>query len=91
MSFRISKEAFEYLAVQVGELDGLKGVRHVWEGAYERNLLARMDNILTYLPSQVARSSMSAPVWAASTFCLYRWFDRNHTSRCSMELSSVQR
>jgi hypothetical protein len=76
MSFRISKEAFEYLAVQVGELDQLKGVRHVWEGAYERNLLARMDNILTYLPSQVSTILDVGSGLGGIDVLLYRWFDR---------------
>jgi hypothetical protein len=35
-TFKISDEAFPYLVAQVGELDGLKSVRHVWEKAYER-------------------------------------------------------
>jgi SAM-dependent methyltransferase len=77
MSFRISKDAFEYLAVQVGELDGLKKVRHVWEGAYERNLLARMDNILPFLPGTVRSILDVGSGLGGIDILLYRWFERN--------------
>jgi SAM-dependent methyltransferase len=75
-SFRISNEAFEYLVVQVGELDGLKKVRHVWERAYERNTVARMNNILPYLPSE-ARSVLDIGSGLGGiNILLNRWYDR---------------
>jgi SAM-dependent methyltransferase len=75
--FNISKTSFEYLAVQVGELDGLKAVRHVWERAYERNLLARMDNILTYLPTSAHSILDVGSGLGGIDVLLYRWYDRN--------------
>jgi SAM-dependent methyltransferase len=76
MSLRISPEAFAYLAVQVGELDGLKAVRHVWEAAYERNLLARMDNILTSLPGQCRSILDIGSGLGGIDILLYRWYER---------------
>jgi SAM-dependent methyltransferase len=76
MSFRISREAFEYLSVQVGELDGLKAVRYVWEGAYERNLMARMDNILTHLPRDCRSVLDIGSGLGGIDVLLYRWYER---------------
>lgn len=77
MSFKITTEAFDYLAVQVGNLDGLKQVRHVWEAAYERDLAGRMDNILPYLPGE-ARSILDIGSGLGGIdVLLYRWYDKD--------------
>lgn len=77
MTFKISHEAFEYLVVQVGNLDGLKKVRHVWEAAYQRDLLARMDNILPYLPNQANAILDVGSGLGGIDILLYRWYERN--------------
>jgi SAM-dependent methyltransferase len=75
-ALRISDSAFEYLAVQVGELDKLKTVRHVWEKAYERHLFARMDNILPYIPSQAKTVLDVGSGLGGIDILLYRWYDK---------------
>lgn len=75
MTFRINRRAFEYLSAQVGELDNLKSVPHVWERAYERNTVERMNNILPHIPDQVNSILDVGSGLGGIDILLSRWFD----------------
>jgi SAM-dependent methyltransferase len=74
-SFKISDTSFDYLVAQVGELDTLKSVRHVWERAYERNTIERINNILPYIPDEVSTILDIGSGLGGIDVLLYRWFD----------------
>lgn len=75
MTFKISRIAFEYLVAQLGELDNLKSVQHVWEKAYERNTLERLNNILPHIPEDVSSILDVGSGLGGIDILLYRWFD----------------
>lgn len=74
-TFRISDASFEYLVTQVGELDGMKAVREVWERAYERNTVERVNNILPHIPEKVSSILDVGSGLGGIDVLLYRWFD----------------
>lgn len=74
-AFKISERSFEYLVAQVGELDGLKSVRYVWERAYERNTVERINNILPHIPDNVTSILDIGSGLGGIDVLLYRWFD----------------
>lgn len=78
-TFQISDEAFEYLTVQVGELDNLKSVRKVWESAYERNTVERINNLLPHLPDKVGSILDIGSGLGGIDILLYRWYDEKPT------------
>jgi SAM-dependent methyltransferase len=78
-SFKISEQSFEYLVAQVGELDGLKSVPAVWERAYERNTMDRINNILPHIPEKVGSILDIGSGLGGIDILLYRWFDQKPT------------
>lgn len=74
-AFKITPLAFQYLVTQVGELDGLKNVQNVWERAYERNTVERINNILPHIPEDVNSILDIGSGLGGIDILLYRWFD----------------
>jgi len=54
--FKISDEAFQYLAIQQGGINDLAGNREEWARAYHAAIVATYQNIAPHLPRNVGRA-----------------------------------